>query len=302
MTDPQRRLWEAICRFPIDDPAARLPFSGRLARDNGWSPGFARRVVEEYRRFLFLAVEAGHPVTPSDEVDQAWHLHLVYTESYWNGLCAEVLGRPLHHGPTRGGPSEGSKYRDWYAQTLASYRRLFGSPPPADIWRDPEARFASAAHFRRVNTRNHWVIPRPRIDRRAARLAAPALLLLATSGCAFSGLLLGQGMDTSVAIAFGLVMIVVIGTVVLVKAVGGGRPAKSRPPGSSDRSDGDLFWDGGDGGHDGGGHDAGDSGCGGGDSGCGGGCGGCGGGDRSPARGPGSAAPVDRSGQSGRPL
>ncbi|MEK6230809.1 MAG: hypothetical protein N2A42_03075 [Luteolibacter sp.] len=35
--------------------------------------------MTEYKRFVALAMLAGHPVTPSEEVDQAWHLHLVYT-------------------------------------------------------------------------------------------------------------------------------------------------------------------------------------------------------------------------------
>ena len=96
-------LWQRIAAFEFDPVDAALPFSRRLARDNGWSDAFAQRAVEEYRRFVFLAMVAGHPVTPSDEVDQVWHLHLCYTRSYWEDLCGEVLPRPLHHGPTRGG-------------------------------------------------------------------------------------------------------------------------------------------------------------------------------------------------------
>ena len=60
----------------------------RLASENGWSREYAVRVMQEYRRFAFLAVAAGHPVSPSDAVDQAWHLHLVYTRSYWDEFCA----------------------------------------------------------------------------------------------------------------------------------------------------------------------------------------------------------------------
>ena len=67
-------------------------------------------MISEYRRFVFLALAAGHPVTPSDQVDQAWHLHLLYTNSYWNRFCGETLGRRLHHGPTQGGASERDKF------------------------------------------------------------------------------------------------------------------------------------------------------------------------------------------------
>ena len=47
---------------------------------------------------MFLAVVAGHTVSPSVEVDQAWHLHLVYMQSYWREFCGEVLQQPVHHG------------------------------------------------------------------------------------------------------------------------------------------------------------------------------------------------------------
>jgi hypothetical protein len=96
---------------------------------------------------------AGHPVTPPDAVDQAWHLHLLYTEDYWKRFCPEVLQQELHHTPTAGGESERTKFRDWYGRTLASYQAAFGEPPPEDIWPGVEARFADAAYFRRVNMR-----------------------------------------------------------------------------------------------------------------------------------------------------
>lgn len=51
---------------------------------------------------MYLAVRANHPVTPSDEVDQAWHLHLTYSRSYWDEFCGAVLEEVVHHDPTRG--------------------------------------------------------------------------------------------------------------------------------------------------------------------------------------------------------
>jgi len=155
-------LWSRIKEFPLDDPASSLQFSMRLARENGWSRHYACRVIEEYKRFCYLAIIAGHSVSPSDEVDQAWHLHLLYTESYWEEFCGKVLKRKLHHGPTRGGPQEGAKYRDWYGETLSSYQRTFRLPAPADIWPPVAARFAEAQSFRRVNTAAYWLVPKPR--------------------------------------------------------------------------------------------------------------------------------------------
>ena len=96
----------------IEPAGAERTFVVRLAQENNWTTSFSTRVLQEYGRFLYLAVTADHPVTPSDEVDQAWHLHLAYTRHYWEELCARILGRPLHHGPTAGGSAEASRYRE----------------------------------------------------------------------------------------------------------------------------------------------------------------------------------------------
>lgn len=179
MDQRHAELYQRVMEFPLDEPGVALAFSARLARENGWSPGFTRRVIEEYRRFAFLAVAAGHPVAPPEEVDQAWHLHLTYTRSYWRDFCG-TLGRPLHHQPTKGGPEELEKHVDWYQRTLASYRRLLGCDPPCDLWPAAEERFEGAAEHRQVNLRNCWVIPKPRWRRpRTAMLAFIGLAPLA---------------------------------------------------------------------------------------------------------------------------
>src|SRR4051794_21859641 len=79
----QAALWQKIKAFELDRAGDGFPFSARLARENGWSRSFAFRVIEEYRRFVYLMATAPHPVSPSDAVDQAWHLHMTYTRSYW---------------------------------------------------------------------------------------------------------------------------------------------------------------------------------------------------------------------------
>jgi uncharacterized protein (TIGR04222 family) len=153
MSPEHTSLWDRILAFDIDgDSSPSFSFAARLARDNGWSAAFAERVVVEYKRFVFLAMTGGQPVTPSDQVDQAWHLHLTYTRSYWQRLCEEVLGRPLHHEPTKGGRKEAEKFKRQYNETLTRYREVFGVDPPSDIWPPAEVRFGADRHFVRVNT------------------------------------------------------------------------------------------------------------------------------------------------------
>lgn len=138
-------LYAALESFEID----ALGFTRRLARDNGWSVAVATRVVEEYRRFIYLCTVVERPMTPSHAVDQAWHLHLTHTRSYWDELCPRVLGRPLHHEPGRGG--DGERFRMQYQDTLASYAREFDQAPPPDIWPGCATRFGTA--HRRVAPR-----------------------------------------------------------------------------------------------------------------------------------------------------
>lgn len=124
--------------YRLDIPGDLIPFSARLAQQQKWSAGFTARAMAEYLRFAALAVAAGHPVSPSRAVDEVWHLHLTDTRRYW-GEFRQVLGRDLHHEPSRGGPDEDRRHAAMYRATLASYRRLFGEDPPADLWPDPDA-------------------------------------------------------------------------------------------------------------------------------------------------------------------
>lgn len=153
-------LWEKLEGFQLNDNLAAFGYAARLARENGWTPGFTARVISEYKRFLLMAVHAGHPVTPSEAVDQAWHLHLVYTRSYWEKLCRDVLGRPFHHEPTAGGVDEAAKFQRQYQQTLDSYEKLFSHPAPADIWPPVEIRF-QPMRSRWVDVSKHWMLPKP---------------------------------------------------------------------------------------------------------------------------------------------
>jgi len=127
-------LWDQLETMEIDPPDAMTRFHHRLRQYNKWTDEFAGRVIREYRRFLYLAARARHPVTPSDTVDQAWHLHLIYTRHYWEELCGKILRLQLHHEPSAGGAVESSKFERQYEQTIESYKTAFGETPPADIW------------------------------------------------------------------------------------------------------------------------------------------------------------------------
>jgi hypothetical protein len=239
-------LLEKLSTMRIEPDGAVLSFVQRLARENDWSLPYADRVFGEYRRFLFLAATCRHPVTPSDEVDQAWHLHLTYTRHYWETLCGEILGQPLHHGPTAGGVDENRRYHDQYRDTLNAYADAFGQLPPDDIWPDAKRRFGT--EYRRVAMGRHWMVPKK---------ATYAVIPLLTLAACTPGEWVAGGLIVGFGIVFGIIGIAAINA--------DSRGAKKRDGSGCGSSGGSSCGSGND--CDGGGG----SGCGGG--GCGGGCG-----------------------------
>lgn len=258
MTENQL-LWQRLAAFSIDEAGDKLTFSQRLARENAWSRDYALGAIEQYRRFVFLAVVAGHHVTPSDQVDQVWHLHLSYTRSYWDELCGEVIGQPLHHGPTRGGADEGRKFGDWYGKTLDSYERHFGEKPPQQFWPAAEERFARR-DWRRVDAADTLLVSRRAMKMRAA-VAAVLAVLFSVASCSTKA-------GSNVAPVIGVLAIGGVALLIWHLARSGGGPG-----GGGRHGGGDCGGGVGGGHHH---HDDGDDGGGGSDAGCGG--GGCGGG------------------------
>ena len=152
MLDKQQQLYQRICDYELDDPSHEFGFLAHLMRANGWSRLLALAAIEEYRKFVFLALEADHQVTPSDQVDQVWHLHLLFSDAYWNDFCPRVLGRPLHHHPTKGGQAERDRFHELYRATIHSYRQHFGEPP-ADLWPPVDVRFGRDLQMQRGKIR-----------------------------------------------------------------------------------------------------------------------------------------------------
>jgi hypothetical protein len=204
----EQELWGKICSFKLDDEGSSLQFSRRLARENKWTHTFAKRVAEEYKKFIFLCCITQSGVTPSDQVDQAWHLHLTYTKSYWIELCKNILKKEIHHNPTKGGAAEGEKFDGFYSETRRLYSEKFSCSPPADIWPENEVRF-SDIDFQRINTKKYWLIQKPRLGKSQITLL---VIFLASVFCIQASNLAG----------FGTAMFVLALVYFIAKAIGGG--------------------------------------------------------------------------------
>ncbi len=167
-----QNLWPKLEKFVVNKGNEKLSFIQRLANENDWSTEYTNRVYKEYLKFIYLAATSKTQVTPSDEVDQAWHLHLCYSNSYWNDLCRDILGRELHHGPTKGGSKERERFHSQYEQTLKLYELTFNENPPEDIWPPTENRFDNENRFIRVNLKDSIVIPKKFVYLGTAIIAA----------------------------------------------------------------------------------------------------------------------------------
>lgn len=149
MNNQEAELYDRIRNFPLDDPTSTYPMSAKLAWEHEWSEIYTFRAMCEYKKYVFLAKVAEGMVAPSSTIDAVWHYHLLYTYSYWEELCNQILGKPLHHYPGDQGSSERFDY------TLKLYHSYFGDPP-ADIWDVPPIHSYHLARRHR-----HWLMPNP---------------------------------------------------------------------------------------------------------------------------------------------
>ena len=247
MTAPQKDLWDKISNFRLDDPDASFTFSARLARENGWTKEYTNSVIEEYLKFIFLCCVSKSSVTPSDPVDQVWHLHLTYTKSYWIDFCKNTLQREIHHNPTKGGKSERKKFNNNYTELHTIYKEMFGNNLPQDIWQDNKTRFTKI-NFRRVSMDNYWVVKKP------------SLFTLKLIQVSFIGLAVGVSIQAA-GNNLGIIVVILF-LIALFRAIKKGGDGNGNGSSGCSTCNNDSF----------------DSGCSSqGDSGCGSGCSGCGG-------------------------
>ncbi|WP_312510519.1 glycine-rich domain-containing protein [Chryseobacterium culicis] len=158
-------LWNRIQNFSLDAPGADFPFSKKLAKEQHWSLAFTRKAIEEYKKFVYLCCILPNGASPSEIVDKVWHMHLIYTQNYWEEFCPNILKRPLHHHPSKGGAEERKKHQNWFADTLAGYQKVFQQEAPEEIWKE----------LRKKSTIETWL--------RKMAFLSPILILLLLLSC-----------------------------------------------------------------------------------------------------------------------
>lgn len=123
--------WPAIESFNFDHPQSEYSFSTRLAKENNWTENFTERAIAEYKKFMYLAATASAMVSPSQIVDEVWHCHLLFTQSY-DSFC-DLLGKKIEHIPSTHSREDFQKFAVAKERTTKLYEENFGKQP-SDIW------------------------------------------------------------------------------------------------------------------------------------------------------------------------
>jgi len=144
MNTVQQRTWNELRPWDFGEPDAAPGYSfvDKLARNTGWPVNHAKRVVEEFRKYVFiLACFAEEVLAPSADVDEAWHLALQFTRRYAL-MCERFLGEFKHHTPSISDENQ-RQLRLTLDRTLQVYEQLFCQVPPRDIWSSEDRRYPS---------------------------------------------------------------------------------------------------------------------------------------------------------------
>ena len=137
-------LWLKLNMMNPQGMQAFAPMTKMMEQQMGTGSETAQRVIEEYKKFLFLAMRAGHQVIPPGIINEVWMMHMQNAQNYWENLGQMIAEKPVSQGIDA--KSFGTMADAWTA-TLKSYEAVFGTKPPMDIWGKgpaPESPFTQA--------------------------------------------------------------------------------------------------------------------------------------------------------------
>lgn len=62
-----------------------------------WPADKVQRACDRYHRFLLLAAKyPDHPLAPTRDIDEMWHIHMLHPRAYYDD-CMRLCGRILDH-------------------------------------------------------------------------------------------------------------------------------------------------------------------------------------------------------------
>jgi hypothetical protein len=127
-------MWDKIIEMFGGTDASTKAFADKISRKHKCSIAYAIKAVNEYKKFLYLAVISDFHVTPSQAIDKVWHEHILFTQAY-GIFCKEIIEYELNHHPELIPVEEQTeRYHAQYLSTIELYIKEFGKLPPANVW------------------------------------------------------------------------------------------------------------------------------------------------------------------------
>lgn len=116
------------------EKASKRAFRDKLVRRFYWSEDFAKKAVNEYLKFIYLALTTNYAVTPSKVIDQVWCEHILFTQGY-KKFCEEVIERPFdRHPELLSGNMQSGIFNAQHQNVLVLYKNEFNVEAPEDVW------------------------------------------------------------------------------------------------------------------------------------------------------------------------
>ena len=116
-------LWSRVAAMDLSPAAAQL------VNYRGWTVERAAAAERRYRRFFYLKaiLPEGH-ASPTPEVDEFWHQHIINTRQYGPD-CDRVVGRFMHHTfLSADDPTQAQELTAVWLATWICYETLFEEP------------------------------------------------------------------------------------------------------------------------------------------------------------------------------
>lgn len=141
-------MLHSVRSFPAAMTAKKLPtlaevdaypvpelLTPRIMRKYSRDKEYAEGILREAKRMLYLGELTGKPVTPSEEIDDAWHEMILFSPYYFK-LCRFLGTDYIHHEPEPETPagSAGTNGPSQYDETIALYEKQFGVKADQRYW------------------------------------------------------------------------------------------------------------------------------------------------------------------------
>jgi len=109
------------------------PIREKIVKDNALPESIVDEAILEYRKYMILLRIGFQELTMcSQEVDEVWHAHILFTQSYAK-FCRQAFGGFVHHDPIIN-LIPVAELHDVTEAFFGAYREMFGKP--SQLWRN----------------------------------------------------------------------------------------------------------------------------------------------------------------------